>query len=321
MSGHPHSIPVNRAVIDVGTNSVKLLIAEVHARVVTPHWEEAEQTRLGQGFYETHLLQPEAISQTARVVAKFAARAAEWKCETLRVIATSAARDAGNQCELVKAIRLASGVPVEILSGEQEAEWVFQGVMTDPAWAEDAALIVDLGGGSTECIVGDGPQHLFRHSFRLGSVRSLERRPVSDPPTANDWLLCRQDLHTFVTEEMRPVLDPVLSSVRSKGRLQLIGTGGATSILARMKYQLDIFDREKINASVLTREELRLERERLWGMPLDERRKLAGLPPNRADVILIGAAVFETLLEVFGFDEMRVSTRGLRYAALINPVV
>jgi exopolyphosphatase / guanosine-5'-triphosphate,3'-diphosphate pyrophosphatase len=318
MSGKTYNIPITRAVIDVGTNSVKLLVAEVNGRVVTPHWEEAEQTRLGQGFYETHLLQPEAISQTARVVAKFAATAAERKSESIRVIATSAARDARNQCELVEAIRQSCGVPVEILSGEQEAEWVFQGVMTDPAWADDAALIIDLGGGSTECIVGVGPQHLFRHSFRLGSVRSLERRPVSDPPTAKDWLLCREDIEKFLKEEMRPVLDPVLRSVRSKGRLQLIGTGGATSILARMKFQLDIFDREKINASVLTREELRLERERLWGMPLEERRKLSGLPPNRADVILIGAAVFEALLEAFGFEEMRVSTRGLRYAALIN---
>ena len=119
-----------RAVIDVGTNSVKLLVAQVAGRRVDPLIEQSEQTRLGSGFYETHRLQPAAIAQTARAVAGFARTAAEWSAVSTRVIATSAARDALNQGELLEAIRTTSGLAVEVISGEQEADWAFRGVAT-----------------------------------------------------------------------------------------------------------------------------------------------------------------------------------------------
>jgi exopolyphosphatase/guanosine-5'-triphosphate,3'-diphosphate pyrophosphatase len=130
-----------RAVIDVGTNSVKLLVAEVADRAVTPLLEESQQTRLGRGFYETHRLQPEAIRQTAESVAKLARRAEEWQPVPFRVIATSAARDALNPQDLLSAVRQSSGLDVEIISGEQEADWVFRGVATDPELGGQRLLI------------------------------------------------------------------------------------------------------------------------------------------------------------------------------------
>src|SRR5207253_1721266 len=117
--------PVRRAVIDVGTNSVKLLVAEVAGHEVRPLVEESKQTRLGRGFYETHRLQAEAIATTAKAAATFADLAREQQAATIRVIATSAARDAVNPRELTSAIEEASGLKVEIISGEQEADWVF----------------------------------------------------------------------------------------------------------------------------------------------------------------------------------------------------
>ena len=143
-----------RAVIDIGTNSVKLLVAEVAGATVTPLLEQSEQTRLGRGFYETHRLQPEAIRQTAQAVAEFAGRAGKFSPVSTRVIATSAARDALNAAELIAAIKASAGLPVEIISGEQEADWAFLGVTSDPALAGQPLLILDVGGGSTEFILG-----------------------------------------------------------------------------------------------------------------------------------------------------------------------
>src|SRR5262245_18248170 len=131
-----------RAVIDVGTNSVKLLVADVAGRDVRPVWEDSKQTRLGSGFYETRRLQPDAIAKTVEAVAQVAGLARECNSGSIRVIATSAARDAVNQNELVSAIESAAGLKVEIITGEQEAEWVFHGVTTDPNLATQPLLLL-----------------------------------------------------------------------------------------------------------------------------------------------------------------------------------
>jgi len=181
--------PARRAVIDVGTNSVKLLVADVSGREVQPVWEESKQTRLGRGFYETHRLQPDAIDATGKAVAQFSETAGKHQANSVRVIATSAARDAVNADELSSAIERASGLKMEIVSGEQEADWVFQGVTTDPTLAGPAGqmlLLLDVGGGSTELILGLGEQICFRQSFPLGTVRLLEKYPPSDPPAAGE---------------------------------------------------------------------------------------------------------------------------------------
>src|ERR1051326_3636279 len=143
--------PVTRAVIDVGTNSVKLLVGIVEGRNVRPLLEKSEQTRLGEGFYETHRLQSQKIQRTAEAVGVFAHEASTtFQLSSLRIIATSAARDAVNKKELLDAIQQASGHAVEVISGDQEADWVFEGVTSDPVFATEPLLVIDVGGGSTE---------------------------------------------------------------------------------------------------------------------------------------------------------------------------
>ena len=308
--------PQRRAVIDVGTNSTKLLVAEVAGRPVRPLWEESEQTRLGRGFYETHRLQPEAIAKTAQAAAMLADMARSYHTVSTRIIATSAARDAVNADELVSAIRRSSGLPVEIISGDQEAEWVYQGVMSDPALAGQRLLIMDVGGGSTEFVLGEGEHKQYSRSFPLGSVRLLEKRAPSDPPAPDDLRHCRESLNDFFSREIHPVLDPLLSGGNT--RPQLIGTGGAATILARMENQLDSFDRERVEAARLSQGMVSHWVERLWSLPLSERKRVIGLPKKRADVILPGVAIYEAVMRQFGFTELRVSTRGLRFAALMQ---
>ena len=307
---------VRRAVIDVGTNSVKLLVADVRGHDVQPVHEESRQTRLGKGFYETHQLQPEPIARTAEAVWEFAEIAREKNADSIRIIATSAARDAVNPMDLPGSIFRASGLMTEIITGAREAEWVFQGVTTDPELARHPLLLLDVGGGSTEFIIGHGTLTNFAHSFPLGTVRLMEKFPHSDPPTRGEFNACRDWLKHFLRAEVRPQLAPALQN--ESGEIRLVGTGGTTSILARIENKLDRFDREKIERTVLDFDQIVAHRKKLWRLPLAKRKEITGLPKLRADVILTGVLIYEMVMEEFGFKQLRVSTRGLRFAAVME---
>jgi exopolyphosphatase/guanosine-5'-triphosphate,3'-diphosphate pyrophosphatase len=314
--------PIRRAVIDVGTNSIKLLVAEIAGVEVQPVYETSRQTRLGRGFFQTHRLQPQAIAATAEAVAGFAAEAQAHGAGVIRVFATSAAREAANAEELTGAIERASGLRVEIISGEKEADWVFQGVMTDPQLAQEKVLLLDVGGGSTEFILGHARQQQFRASLPLGTVRMLENCPHGDPPTPDELTKCRQRLREFLDQHVRGRLEPALRSESgsdsSRNTVKLVGTGGTATILARMEQEMTGYDRGRIEATRIGLDRLRAQTERLWDLTLEARKQIVGLPPNRADVILSGVAIYEAVMDAFGFPELQVSTRGLRFAVVLE---
>jgi exopolyphosphatase/guanosine-5'-triphosphate,3'-diphosphate pyrophosphatase len=303
-------------VIDVGTNSIKLLVGEVSGPHVKPLWEESEQTRLGKGFYETHVLQGDAIHATAHFAAQFATLAKSYRVDSTRIIATSAARDALNQSELIQALEKGSGLRVDVIPGEKEAQLAYRGVTSDPALEGQRLLIMDAGGGSTEFIVGEGARMEYAQSFKLGTVRLQEQFHPSDPPHASELQQCRHWLKEFFTREIRPGLDPVLAA--GKARTQLLGTGGSATILARMERGVKDYDREAIESTRITADAVKRRVDMLWSLGLSDRKRLIGLPKKRADVILFGAVIYEASLHELGFADLRASTRGLRYAALLD---
>lgn len=307
---------VRRAVIDVGTNSIKLLVADVAGGEVRPVHEESRQTRLGHGFYDTHRLQPESVARTAEAVWEFSEIAREKNAAVIRVIATSAARDSVNPQDLTTAIERACGLKTEIITGAREAEWVYQGVATDAALARRPMLLLDVGGGSTEFILGHGNRKHFAHSFPLGTIRLLEKFPHRDPPSQADFKRCRAWIADFLLHEVRPQLEPAFQS--EKGEIQLVGTGGTSSILARMEQKMVGFDRDRIESTVLTFTAVAAHRKHLWELPLARRKEVVGLPRQRADVILTGVLIYELVMEEFGFEQLHVSTRGLRFAAVMK---
>lgn len=310
---------IRRAVIDVGTNSIKLLVADVSDAEVKPVWEGSEQTRLGAGFFATNRLQPGAIAQTAKAVTTFAAKAKEWGAVSTRVIATSAARDALNPLDLTSAIEREAGLKVEIISGQQEADWAFHGVTTNRELARHPLLLMDVGGGSTEFILGADGQKQFAQSFQLGTVRLMEHLPHSDPPNTRELTANRQFVKDFLEREVRPALGLRLTAQAKVDRdIQLVGTGGTATILARVEGRLDSFDRAMIEGRRITLAQVRAQTEKLWSLPLTERRNVVGLPKNRADVILTGVVIYEGVMEVFGFSELRITSRGLRFAAVME---
>lgn len=308
---------VRRAVIDVGTNSIKLLVADVAGGEVHPIHEESRQTRLGQGFYETRMLQPESVARTAEAVWEFGEVAREKNAAHIRVIATSAARDAVNPEALTGAIERAAGFKTEIISGAREAEWAYLGAATDAALARRPMLLLDVGGGSTEFILGRGAQARFARSFPLGTVRLMEQFPPSDPPSKADLQSSRDWVENFLEQTVKPELEPALNAETEP--VQLVGTGGTTSILARIEKQLRSFDRQEIESTVLGFEQVARRRRQLWRLPLAQRKEIPGLPRQRADVILTGVLIYELVMAKFGFAGLRVSTRGLRFAAVMLP--
>jgi exopolyphosphatase/guanosine-5'-triphosphate,3'-diphosphate pyrophosphatase len=310
-----------RAVIDVGTNSVKLLVADVASGGVSPVLELGTQTRLGRGFYSTRKLQPDAIAATAKAVGDYASQARSLGAGPIRVLATSAAREASNADDLKSAVRKASGLELEILTGAEEAELVLRGACTDRDLAARRLLLLDVGGGSTEIILGENSHALWSHSLPLGSVRLLETLPHDDPPAQAQLDECLQKvagiLETEVAHDLARASGCRLGeSFQAKGAL-LVGAGGGASILARIEGEQAEFDRGLIESVRVSAERLGWHTRRLWNMTLAERREITGLPANRADVILPGAVIYLSIMTRFGFDEMRVTTRGLRFAAVL----
>jgi exopolyphosphatase/guanosine-5'-triphosphate,3'-diphosphate pyrophosphatase len=305
-----------RGVIDVGTNSVKVLVADVTDGSVIPVWETGLQTRLGRGFYESHRLQPEPIAATAHAVARFATQARELGVTQIRVVATSAVRDAVNGAELVAAILHASSLTTEVIPGDTEALWGFLGVTTDPELSGRRLLIVDVGGGSTELILGRAGHVAYRQSFPLGSVRLHQRFPSSDPPAPDELVRVRTWLQEFLQTEIEAGLS---SSMAGFGRPErVLGVGGTTAILALMQAGTDAFDRGLVEQARFPMPILTGIVEALWSESLEERRRRRGLPPERADVIPFGAVIYEVLMQRFDLGELGVSTRGLRFGALLE---
>ena len=305
---------VRRAIIDIGTNAVKVLVAEVCDRHVRPLWEDRKQTRLGEGFYDSHQLQPEAIHATAHFAAEFVRLAQSYNVEHIRIIATSAARDAVNQADFLRAVEQKAGLKVDVISGEQEAELTYRAVTSDEALDGHRLCILEVGGGSAQFMVGEGADMEFAKSFELGGVRLLERFQPSDPPRPDDLAQCRQWLTDFFAREIQPAIAPALGKARE--RTLFLGTGGTATTLMRMINRQEAGPNEDFKAEGIPANTLIRKVDLLWSLSLSERKRLIGLKKKRADVIPFGAVLFETAVRILDFTHLRVSKRGIRYGAV-----
>lgn len=270
-------------------------------------------------MHEERFLQPEAIARTAQVMAKFAEVAKASGPASIRVVATSAAREALNRAELLATVKQVAGLDMEIISGEQEAEWVFGGVSSDPKLRGNPLLIVDVGGGSTEVILGDDSLVYYRRSFAIGALRLFELLKPADPPSAEDLAQCRATLHDFLHWEVAPELESALRPLR--GILpQFVGTGGSAAVLARIISGKAEEPEDLDKSNSVKAKQVCGAVELLWSYSTERRLKINGLPGKRADVILTGAAVFEAFMTRFDFGQLTVSRRGLRHGVLLDHV-
>jgi exopolyphosphatase/guanosine-5'-triphosphate,3'-diphosphate pyrophosphatase len=298
------------AAVDVGTNSVLLLVAERGADgVVHPVREEADITRLGRGVDRTGVLSPEGMEATLEVLARFAGMARTDGARALVVTATSAARDARNGAEFLARAHERTGATVEILSGDEEARLSYLAVAQDfAAEAGEAGLLaIDVGGGSTEFVHGRGRQLLFRKSLDIGSVRLTERCVRSDPPGAADQ------------EAIRDAVRTALVALPAFPReIRVVGVAGTVTSLFAIAHAIEPYDASRVHGGWLPVEDVARVRTRLCALPVAERRVLPGMQPKRADVLPAGALLFETALAHLGVGGARVSDRGLRWGVLLD---
>ncbi len=295
------------AAIDVGTNTVLLVVAERAPSGFRMVAERGAITRLGKGVDADKRLAPEAMARTLDAVGRFADEARALGAVDLVVTATSAARDAANGPEFLEAARTRAGVPVEILSGAAEAQLSYLAVANDfAAEAGTRELVaIDIGGGSTEFIFGHGPKVRFHTSLNVGSVRLTERCVRSDPPSSDDF------------SRLRATLESALAAVPppETGAL-VVGVAGTVTTLYAVANSIAPYDAGRVHGGWLSREVLAETRAKLASMPLEQRRAVPGLQPERADVIIAGAVLLEFALDHLGAPGARVSDHGLRWGLL-----
>lgn len=283
------------AAIDVGTNTVRLLVADVDAAGLDRVDAALEVTRLGQGVDAARRLDPDAVARTVAVVVDFARRARDAGAERIRVAGTSALRDAADAAGFAERVRSSAGVTLEVISGEQEGRLAFQGATY--GLREAPSIVCDIGGGSTEFVRGtSGAEGVW--SAEVGSVRVRERYLRSDPPTRGEIAGARS---VVAAELVR-----VERAVGLVGDERLIGVGGTVTALAALVLGLERYDRAAVHDSRLTAADVEAWTDRLCAMPVAEVRALPSMHPGRADVICAGALILSEVLRRWGSAEVLV---------------
>lgn len=299
------------AVVDIGSNSTRLLIADVEDGTVTDELERRSVvTRLGAGVDADGRLREDAMERVYSTLADFRALIDRHRADTALAVLTSAVRDAANGEEFAGAVEHRFGLTPHVLTGDQEAQLSFLGATSDRDPSDTTpTLLVDIGGGSTEVVIGAGREAEFHVSNQVGVVRQTERHIHTDPPTDAELEAVREDA--------QDVLRRGVPADRREGVKRAIAVAGTATSLAAIAQELDPYDPEKVHGYVLTRAESEAILGRLASMPLAERRQIAGLDPARAPTIVAGVVILLCVLDLFGLDETEVSEHDiLRGAAL-----
>jgi exopolyphosphatase / guanosine-5'-triphosphate,3'-diphosphate pyrophosphatase len=317
-----------RAGIDIGTNTILLLIAEVEGgrvqRVIEDH---VRVVRLGQGVDKNRIFHPEAMERARACFRDYSEVLKRYPKIEIRAVATSGSRDAKNSAEFFREIEEAYGIPVRVISGMEEAWMSFAGALSGESRDPERLAVIDIGGGSTE-IVGQrnhSKMHLkdcheptsthqkadglFRFSFDMGCVRLTERFLHSDPPQASEI----QKLRAFVKEELAGQQEIVMG-LRGK---ELVGVAGTATYLASSALGLTKFDVDKVQGAELTLEAVVSLEKRFSTLKSAERLGIGGMDKGRADVIVAGCIILEETMRAAGFSHLSASVRGLRFGAVL----
>ncbi len=290
------------AAVDIGSNSVRLKIARLQGGRLRPLHEDREVTRLGQGVFGTGFLTPDSIAETVKVLRRFHRATQQIVTDQVRVVATSALRDARNSQAFLEWVRSATGWRVEIISGVEEARLIHLGLVSGPRMDSAPMLMMDLGGGSCELTVSQAGHIRDAVSLPLGAVRLTNEFLRHDPARKGEL----KRLRGFVTREVNRVVDRIAAA----NVKNVIATSGTAAALAEVASHL-----RKGTGSrrlVVSRAEMTRITKRLARLPVGERRKIEGVGPRRAEIIVAGATVYHELLERLRLKGFRYSPLGLR---------
>lgn len=301
------------AAIDIGTNSVLLLIAERRDQGVEAVLERAEITRLGQGVDATRRLAPEAVERTLATLSRYGAeiRASGVSAGAIDAVGTSAMRDAEGGAAFVARAAEAIGVAPRVISGEEEAALTYEGALAGlSVGPEDGPTVFDVGGGSTEVIWRDGAAEGAPHavSLDIGSVRLTERHVRHDPPTGGELEALRADIRRALAALPAP----------SGDARELVGVAGTVTTLAAVLQELAPYDGARVHGSPLSRADIDALVTRLAAVPLEVRQSIVGLEPKRADVIVAGALIVDEVMRWAQAPRLLTSDRGVRWGLALR---
>jgi exopolyphosphatase / guanosine-5'-triphosphate,3'-diphosphate pyrophosphatase len=278
---------VRVAAVDLGTNTTRLLVADVEDGRIHEVHRESRITRLGEGVDARGRLLPLPIARVRNALTDYRRTLEDLRAERTLAVATSAVRDAENGEAFLGEVEWSYGFVTRLVGGDEEAQLTRRGVDPNPG-----TLVVDIGGGSTELIVDD-----FYTSLDIGSVRYTERYLHSDPPDAHELEECARAVHAVLEER---------AQVKAQSA---IGVAGTVTTLAAL--DLEHYDRAHVHGHRLTTPAARTQLARLAALPLHERRELPAIDPERAPVIVAGAVILVSILDHFGLDEIAVSERDI----------
>jgi exopolyphosphatase/guanosine-5'-triphosphate,3'-diphosphate pyrophosphatase len=299
------------AVVDIGTNSTRLLIADVDEdRSVTELERRTTVTRLGQGVDATGALAPEAMDRVFATLADYRAAIDAHDVTVTTAVLTSAVRDAANGADFTSRVREEYGLDARTIGGDEEAQLTYLGATSErPADAPGPVVVIDIGGGSTEFVIGEGDDVRFHVSTQAGVVRQGERHLRHDPP--------RPDELAAIADEVRGIFtSAVPAEVRAGVRAGIAVAGTATSCAA-IAQDLDPYDPERVHGYVLDLPTAELLLARLAAMGVEDRRGVAGLHPDRAPTIVQGVVLLIEAMRAYDLDAVEISEHDiLRGAAL-----
>jgi len=299
-----------KAVIDIGTNSIKLYVAELGpdgslATVI----DKNNIARLGEGMDEERTLQQEAIRRNAEAVAEFADLAKSNGAGEIVAVGTMALRTAKNAKDFIDAVRDLSGIEVRVIPGEEEAEFAYLAVLSGIGASVERLAVCDVGGGSTEFIFGGQAGIDRRFSINLGAVKVSADYLSSDPPSSKEV----EDAISYVLDVLKE------NGVNDNMPVdKLVGIGGTITSMGAVKFKMEKYDPDVIQGSILTRDDVDSLIALFRSVPLDERRSIIGLQPKRAEVIIGGACIVRGIMESLGIDELTMSDRGLRHGLMFR---
>jgi exopolyphosphatase/guanosine-5'-triphosphate,3'-diphosphate pyrophosphatase len=300
------------AVVDIGTNSTRLLIADVD-----PDSGELEElvrrsqvTRLGDGVDAQGSLSEAAIERVLATLADYSAEIEAHECEANLAVLTSAVRDAANGADFAARVREDYGLDARVLSGDEEAQLSFLGAMSGRPAPSEPIVVIDIGGGSTEFVVGRGHKAGFHVSLPAGVVRMSERHIHTDPPAPSDLQSLAQDVHEVLLQGL-----PAEERGSVKEGIAVAGT--ATSA-ASIDQELDPYDAERVHGYQLTLGTVEMLLARLADMSEAQRREVVGLDPNRAPTIVAGMILLSESLRAFDLEQVEVSDHDILHGGALR---
>ena len=289
------------AAVDLGTNSTRLLVADVVNGRVDEVVRRLTITRLGEDVDTSHRLLPAAMSRVHDCLVEFHRERNELGAERALAIATSAVRDAENGAEFLHEIEARFGFATRLLSGAEEAELSFRGISTERQVAQNT-LVVDIGGGSTELVLGGPGEITFSTSLQLGCVRLTERFLASDPPSARELANCGA-----YVRQLLPTLEPAAA----------IGVAGTVTTIAALELGLRAYDPERVHRHRIPRAGVERELARLAKLTVAERAAISVIEPGRAGVIVAGAVILREVMTAYDLAEIEASERDILHGVAL----